>query len=293
MEVVPSGGDERGNAEVNRPPIRSKTFNIVVDDSGASSTTVIDTSTYSDDASMNVHNACDNEMSSDVTVSAYSSTDQTSPDFNRNSAANLAQTFGNMALVSPEDGAMYQCSELPLTYESDYFRSCNDVASGGECEDPDDTEHLGNEGSEEDDDSLHVDLEHLRSPHLCDQKLLEIPANESGIAFYVDLHGHASKRGCFMYGNYFETEDTQVQNMMFAKLVSLNTAHFDFTSCNFTERNMTSKDRRDGMSKEGAGRVAMYKAIGIIHRLDELLLCCTQSLATYIPCIRPSASSTG
>ena len=267
--VTPSGGDDRVSAAgVSRPPIRSKTFNIVVDDSGTSSTTVIDTSTYSDDASMNVNNACDNEMSSDVTVSQYSSADQTSPDCNRRSAASLAQTFSNMALVSPDDSTMYQCSELPLTYESDYFRSCNDVASGGECEDPDDTEHLGNEGSEEDEDSLHIDLEHLRSPHLCDPKLLEIPANESGVAFYVDLHGHASKRGCFMYGNYFENEDTQVQNMMFAKLVSLNTAHFDFTSCNFTERNMTSKDRRDGMSKEGAGRVAMYKAIGIIHRFD-------------------------
>lgn len=265
---VPSS--ERSNKEGNRQPIRSKTYNIVVDDSGASSTTVIDTSTYAD-GSMPVINTGDCEMSSDVTLS-YSSVELTSPDCNSHSASNLTQTFSNMALVttdiSPQDSAMYQCAELPLTYESDYFRSCNDIASGGECEDPDEgtTEHLGNEGSEEDDDSVHIDLSHPRSPHLCDPKLLEISPSESGIAFYIDLHGHASKRGCFMYGNYFESEEMQVQNMMFAKLVSLNTAHFDFTSCNFTERNMTSKDRRDGMSKEGAGRVAIYKAIGIVHR---------------------------
>ncbi|KAI0232973.1 Cytosolic carboxypeptidase-like protein 5 [Lamellibrachia satsuma] len=264
---VPSS--ERSNKEGNRQPIRSKTYNIVVDDSGASSTTVIDTSTYAD-GSMPVINTGDCEMSSDVTLS-YSSVELTSPDCNSHSASNLTQTFSNMALVttdiSPQDSAMYQCAELPLTYESDYFRSCNDIASGGECEDPDEgtTEHLGNEGSEEDDDSVHIDLSHPRSPHLCDPKLLEISPSESGIAFYIDLHGHASKRGCFMYGNYFESEEMQVQNMMFAKLVSLNTAHFDFTSCNFTERNMTSKDRRDGMSKEGAGRVAIYKAIGIVH----------------------------
>jgi len=54
--------------------------------------------------------------------------------------------------------------------------------------------------------------------------------------------------------------------MLFPKLISMNTAHFDFTGCNFTERNMYTKDKRDGMSKEGSGRVAIYKAIGIIHR---------------------------
>ena len=57
-----------------------------------------------------------------------------------------------------------------------------------------------------------------------------------GLAFYVDLHGHASKRGCFMYGNYIEDEDKYVQCLLFPKLVSVNSAHFDFTACNFTEK---------------------------------------------------------
>ncbi|XP_022429940.1 cytosolic carboxypeptidase-like protein 5 isoform X2 [Delphinapterus leucas] len=72
-----------------------------------------------------------------------------------------------------------------------------------------------------------------------------IPPKESGVAYYVDLHGHASKRGCFMYGNSFSDENTQ--------------------GCNFSEKNMYARDRRDGQSKEGSGRVAIYKASGIIH----------------------------
>ncbi|XP_060078160.1 cytosolic carboxypeptidase-like protein 5 [Ylistrum balloti] len=131
-------------------------------------------------------------------------------------------------------------------------------------EDPN-TEHLGNEGSEDEGDFTPSMITRTNSPHLSSPCLREIPPQESGIAFYVDLHGHASKRGCFIYGNYFENEDTQVENMLFPKLISMNTAHFDFTGCNFSERNMYTKDKRDGMSKEGSGRVAIYKALGIIH----------------------------
>lgn len=86
---------------------------------------------------------------------------------------------------------------------------------------------------------------------------------DTKLAFYVDLHGHASKRGCFMYGNYFEDEESYVQCMLFPKLISINSSHFDFAACNFTEKNMYSRDKRDGMSKEGSGRVAAYKMTGL------------------------------
>ena len=87
----------------------------------------------------------------------------------------------------------------------------------------------------------------------------------SGVAYYVDLHGHASKRGCFVYANYLENEENYVSSVLFPKLISLNSSNFDFSACNFTEKNMYSKDKRDGSSKEGSGRVAIYKATGIIH----------------------------
>lgn len=41
-----------------------------------------------------------------------------------------------------------------------------------------------------------------------------IPPQEGGVAYYVDLHGHASKRGCFMYGNNLPDESQQVKMMI-------------------------------------------------------------------------------
>ena len=58
----------------------------------------------------------------------------------------------------------------------------------------------------------------------------------------------------------------KVDNLLFPKLISMNSAHFDYGGCNFTEKNMYTKDRKDGHSKEGSGRVAVHKSIGITHR---------------------------
>ncbi len=160
-------------------------------------------------------------------------------------------------------------AERNCVQESDSSVS-DKVTSGGRVS----PERIGNEGSDEDTGS-HTEQcvgasEVIFTPHLSDPELTRIPHTESGIAFYVDLHGHATKRGCFIYGNYFESEDLQVENMLFPKLISMNTAHFDFSGCNFTERNMYLKDKRDGLSKEGSGRVAVFKAIGIIQRFASL-----------------------
>ncbi|XP_060710067.1 cytosolic carboxypeptidase-like protein 5 isoform X6 [Hemiscyllium ocellatum] len=117
-----------------------------------------------------------------------------------------------------------------------------------------------------------------------------IPPHESGIAYYVDLHGHASKRGCFMYGNSLPGENNQIENMLFPKLISMNSAHFDFTACNFSERNMYAKDKRDGQSKEGSGRVAIYKATGIIH---SYTLECNYNTGRCVNSVPPACHDNG
>ncbi|XP_078036951.1 cytosolic carboxypeptidase-like protein 5 isoform X2 [Augochlora pura] len=93
----------------------------------------------------------------------------------------------------------------------------------------------------------------------------QLPKEDSGLYLYIDLHGHASKKGVFMYGNYFDNSEDTISCMLLPKLMSLNNPNFHFTSCNFTERNMYIIDKRDGMSREGSGRVAVYKLTGLIR----------------------------
>ena len=91
------------------------------------------------------------------------------------------------------------------------------------------------------------------------------PTGESGLFLYVDIHGHASKRGIFMYGNHFEELETKVSALLYPKIMSINSANFDFPACNFTAKNMYMKDRHTGAGKEGSGRVSIYKATGVTY----------------------------
>ncbi|KAM9778172.1 cytosolic carboxypeptidase-like protein 5 isoform 4-T5 [Syngnathus typhle] len=122
------------------------------------------------------------------------------------------------------------------------------------------------------------------------EKQESIPHKEGGVAYYVDLHGHASKRGCFMYGNNLPTENQQVENMLYPRLIALNSPHFDFQGCNFSEKNMYARDKRDGQSKEGSGRVAVHKAIGILH---SYTLECNYNTGKTLNAIPPACHDNG
>lgn len=85
------------------------------------------------------------------------------------------------------------------------------------------------------------------------------------LALYIDLHAHASKRGCFVFGNAWEDDATQALGLLYPKLLSLNSVHFDFPSCDFTSRSMHSGNRQDGTTKGGTGRVALAASGSLVE----------------------------
>ena len=71
-----------------------------------------------------------------------------------------------------------------------------------------------------------------------DKNLVE---ESSNLFLYLDLHGHASKKGVFMYGNHLPNTLEAVEVMLLPRLMSMNCHHFAFDACNFSERNMYLK----------------------------------------------------
>lgn len=110
-----------------------------------------------------------------------------------------------------------------------------------------------------------VMVRNVRSPRLCppfqtakkkpiiEEKNLDFSAEftqkfgeksmteKSNMFLYIDLHGHASKKGIFMYGNHLTNTSEAVECMLLPKLMSMNCSHFHFDACVFSERNMYLK----------------------------------------------------
>lgn len=51
--------------------------------------------------------------------------------------------------------------------------------------------------------------------------------------------------------------------MLLPKLVAMNSLNFDFLECSFSDKMMTVKDKKDGLSREGCGRVSIMKLTGL------------------------------
>lgn len=112
----------------------------------------------------------------------------------------------------------------------------------------------------------YTDPDKLKQPSIFAlRKLLDSYAADETLAMYLDLHAHASKKGCFIYGNVVDTFEDQVQNQLFCRLIAMNTPHFDYDGCLFSRDHMTRTDPGDGMTAEGSSRVSTYLNHRLIH----------------------------
>lgn len=64
-----------------------------------------------------------------------------------------------------------------------------------------------------------------------------------------------------MFGNNLKGE-ALLKAMLLPKLVSLNSLNFDFMECSFSDKMMNVKDKKDGLSREGCGRISIMRATG-------------------------------
>jgi hypothetical protein len=62
---------------------------------------------------------------------------------------------------------------------------------------------------------------------------------------FFDLHGHANKKSCFIFGNYIPNARLQTENVLFAKHLSTICEHLSFKHCNFSKKQMSSKDKNE------------------------------------------------
>lgn len=88
--------------------------------------------------------------------------------------------------------------------------------------------------------------------------------HQQRLLMYVDLHGHATKRGCFVLANRL-TGMGQAWNMGFARLMQVNSPHFDLDGCDFADSTAASEKGKDGLGKEGSGRVTIYQSCKLCH----------------------------
>lgn len=88
---------------------------------------------------------------------------------------------------------------------------------------------------------------------------------QNRLAFYFDLHAHNAKKGAFIYGNAINDFVEQVESQVFCKLFAMNHSGFEYEYCNFSLKQMSSKDRNEDRTKEGCGRVVMHRMANIIH----------------------------
>lgn len=87
--------------------------------------------------------------------------------------------------------------------------------------------------------------------------LIQHLKKKENLVNFIDLHGIAWEKGSFSFGNHYDNFEEQINNILFPKLIALNSQHFRFKDCYFYNlENPVSH-------LEGTGRYQIHKITGV------------------------------
>ncbi|KAF4699374.1 hypothetical protein FOZ63_022030 [Perkinsus olseni] len=99
-------------------------------------------------------------------------------------------------------------------------------------------------------------------------ELAEEYAQRDLLHLYVDLHAHANKTGCFLFGNALKSPIHNAWNTAFARVMAINSPYFDLNKCNFSAKNMSKRDKR--ISRESSYGAALGNLTGDGEQSNEV-----------------------
>lgn len=97
-----------------------------------------------------------------------------------------------------------------------------------------------------------------KQPSIFAIQLLIQHHSEDLYAFF-DVHSHPQLKGSYFYGNTYGSLIEQTESQVFAKLLAVNSECFSYEHSSFTEKNMSSKDANELMTKDGSARVFAHR----------------------------------
>jgi len=85
--------------------------------------------------------------------------------------------------------------------------------------------------------------------------------SKSRIFIYIDIHGHATEKGVFVYGNNSDDTNFKVETSLFPKLMAINDPCFSYEKCKTTS--LTINDHINGTNLDGCGRAYAHRITGL------------------------------
>jgi len=101
-------------------------------------------------------------------------------------------------------------------------------------------------------------------------------AHTGDLLYYMDCHGHAARRGCFLFGNHhgsqpWSSEDALLYNLAYVHATQLNCPHLDIDACEWSRATEANKKVRgdeedaDETSRSDSGRAQIGASCRLYH----------------------------